>query len=143
MLEWRKIQKVGCVKLGIDIHLKNHFDKVRASILEVSYKDLNSSIRLFNNGLDDEDIQSHNLNFLTFIGAIIMWRLWSWIFWSILKQIQKPRMVFESARDEDFETVRDFDNWQRNDWDIQGQRQHIIFALEEVAKLKLCDCIYV
>ena len=50
MLEWRKIQKVGCVKLGIDIHLKNHFDKVRASILEVSYKDLTSSIRLFNNG---------------------------------------------------------------------------------------------
>ena len=50
-------------------------------------------------------------------------------------------MVSESARDEDFETVLDFDNWQRNDWDIQGQK-HLIFAMAKVTKFKLRDCIF-
>ena len=50
-------------------------------------------------------------------------------------------MVLESARDEDFETVLDIDIWRRNYWDIQGQRQHIIFAPAKVAKFKLRNCI--
>ena len=33
-------------------------------------------------------------------------------------------MVLESACDEDFETVLDFDILQRNDQDTQGQRLH-------------------
>ena len=37
-------------------HLKTYLDKIRASILEVNYKDLTSYIRIFNNGIDDEDI---------------------------------------------------------------------------------------
>ena len=69
-----------------------------------------------------------------------MWCLWSWISWSILKQILKSRMVLESACNEDFKTVLNFDIWWRNDWDIQGQRQHIIFAPVKVAKFKLRDC---
>ena len=70
-----------------------------------------------------------------------MWCLWSWLSWSILKQILKSRMVLESACDEDSKTILDFDIWWRNDWDIQGQRQHIIFAPVKVAKFKLRNCI--
>ena len=57
----------------------------------------------------DDDVQSHNLNFATFAGTLIIGCLWS------------------------SETVLDFDIWWRKDWDIQGQRQHIIFALAKVA----------
>ena len=38
-------------------HLKKYLDEIRASILEVNYKDLTSNIRIFNNAIDEDYIE--------------------------------------------------------------------------------------